>query len=358
MSLHFYPLRVAEIRKETADCVSLVFDIPDKWQTVFDYKQGQYLTIRTHIGQEEVRRSYSVCSSPLEKECRIAVKKVSGGLFSTFANEELRVGDTLDVMPPIGKFFVPLNPSHHKQYVAFAAGSGITPVLSILKTTLQTEPNSQFTLIYGNRTRHSMIFREEIEGLKNRYLQRFRFLPVLSRERTDVPLQQGRIDEEKCKEIFKKYLSPETTDVFFLCGPEGMIASVQSSLKEAGVPPARIHTEHFSSPGTAKVADKTFIREESVAKSRVTIKLDGISFDFDLEKNGQSVLDAALQKGADLPYACKGGVCCTCKAKLVQGEVSMDINYGLEPDELEQGFILSCQSHPVSDTVIIDFDQK
>lgn len=359
MSIHFEQLTVREVRRETNDCVSIAFEIPEQLKTLFQFIQGQYITLRTTIGGEEVRRSYSICSSPLENELRVAVKKVANGIFSTYANELLKAGDRLDVMPPIGKFFTPLKPEQKKNYVGFAAGSGITPLLSIIKTTLQTETESSFTLVYGNRNRHSIIFRETLEALKNKYMNRFRLIHILSREKTDAPLNAGRIDANKCLVLCDKTINLQQTDEFFLCGPEEMIFSVKNVLEQQGVASQKIHFELFTT--TKQQQKKISVQEEEMDKgprSKISVKLDGISFDFELSHNGDAILDAALKHGADLPYACKGGVCCTCRAKLVEGEVDMEVNYGLEPDEIKQGFILTCQSHPTSEKVVVDFDVK
>ena len=359
MSLHFHPLTVKQVRRETGECVSVAFFVPKELKETFSFIQGQYVTIRTIIHEEEVRRSYSICSSPLENELRIAIKKVTNGVFSTYANEELKKGDTIDVMPPIGKFFTELQPDQSKQYVGFAAGSGITPLLSIIKTTLQTELNSSFTVVYGNRNRHSIIFKEDLEALKNLYMNRFRVIYILSREKTDASINFGRIDGEKAITLFNKTIDITKIDSFFLCGPEEMIFSVKDTLLKLGVPNKKIHFELFT---TADIKKKLVVSDDSKVdfrhKSNITVKLDGIAFDFDLDFEGDAILDAALKKGADLPYACKGGVCCTCRAKLIEGEVDMDVNYGLEPEEIEQGFILTCQSHPRTEKVVVDFDQK
>jgi len=359
MSIHFEKLQVAEVRKETSDCVSIAFIVPRDLKEKFNYIQGQYITLRITINGEDVRRSYSLCSCPLDNELRVAVKKVAEGAFSTYANVFLKKGDTLDVMPAMGKFFTALKPELTKQYVGFASGSGITPLLSIIKTTLRTELKSSFTLVYGNRNRHSIIFKEELEGLKNRYMERFRVIYILSREKTDAAINFGRIDAEKCTALCNKTLDITTTDEFFLCGPENMIFSVKDQLEYLGVDKKKIHFELFTIPG--QKVSSIVNRESEVkteVKSKITVKLDGIAFDFDLGFDGDAILDAALKNGADLPYACKGGVCCTCRAKLVEGEVDMDVNYGLEQEEIEQGFILTCQSHPRTETVVVDFDIK
>ena len=360
MSIHFHKLAIKEINKETADCVSVLFDIPDDLKGTFQFKQGQSLTMRTFIDNEEIRRTYSICSTPLENKWRVAIKKVEGGLFSTLANFHLKEGDVLEVMPPVGKFYVDLDPANKKNYLAIAAGSGITPVISIIKTTLHTEPLSQFTLVYGNRSRSSIIFFEELEALKNKYIDRFNFINVLSRERTDTPVNFGRINQEKLIEL-SKLIEYSSTDDVFLCGPEEMIFSVKAFLEQKGVDSKKIHFELFTVPGEKQstVTRRQSMVEDVGPKSKITVKLDGRSFDFDLSLNSDiPILDAALKQGADLPFACKGGVCCTCKAKLIEGAVTMDVHWGLEEEEVEQGYILTCQSHPKSGRVIIDYDIK
>jgi ring-1,2-phenylacetyl-CoA epoxidase subunit PaaE len=361
VATHFRKLRVKDIRRETNDCVSISFEIPNELKEEFLFHHGQNITLRKYFSGEDLRRSYSICSSPLENELRIAVKKVESGKFSTHANEEIRVGDLVEVLPPTGKFFTRLDEANAKNYVAFVAGSGITPVISIIKTTLATEPASQFTLVYGNRDRHSIIFREELEGLKNQFMDRFTIIHILSRERTEAPINEGRIDLEKCKLLFQFLIDLKRTDEIFICGPEAMIFSLRSYLDENGFPKDKVHFELFTVPGQTPglpVKPKKIPETATKEKSQVTIKLDGISFDLRLEYHGDSILDAALKTGADLPFACKGGVCASCRAKLIEGKVEMDNNYALEKDELETGFILTCQSHPRSPSLTIDFDSK
>jgi len=361
MSIHFHKLPIKEIRKETPECVSIAFDIPDSLKETFQFTHGQNITLKRIIDGEEVRRSYSICSSPLDNELRVAVKKVEAGKFSTHANQQLREGDIIEVLPPTGKFNTSLHNTQAKNYIAFVAGSGITPVLSIIKTTLQTEPNSNFTLIYGNRNRNSIIFKEELEGLKNKYIDRFRIYHILSREKTDSPINYGRIDKEKC-EALTKLIDIKKGDEFFLCGPEAMIFSVKDFLEVNGIDKKNIHFELFTTSTEKKTtlyrddSLKTTVAEE--LKCNVTVKQDGISFNFDLPYNSQSILDAALEQGADVPYSCKGGMCCTCKAKLLEGEVEMDVNYTLEQEEIDAGFILTCQSHPRTEKVVVDYDVK
>lgn len=358
--IHFHRLPVKKVEKETDDCVSIEFAVPDELRDVFRFKQGQTLTIKKAINGQELRRNYSICSSPFDDKLKVAVKKVDGGLFSSFANDELKGGDVLDVLPPTGTFHTELKPANRKSYVAFAAGSGITPVLSIIKTTLLAEPQSRFTLVYGNRSKASIIFREELEALKDKFLSRFRLYHILSREKTDVALNYGRIDAAKLQTLFGKLIDAKACDEFFLCGPEAMIFCVKDFLEAEGVSSDKIHFELFTVPGQKgpAIGNRQLAMEESGSKARVSVKVDGISFDFELAYKSESILDAALKQGADLPYACKGGVCTTCKAKLLEGEVTMEVNWGLEPDEVAQGYVLTCQSHPVTEKVTVDFDAK
>lgn len=360
MSIHFEKIKVKQVRKETPECISVSFDIPEELKKDFFYKQGQHLTLRTFIDGLEIRRSYSLCSSPLENEWRVAIKQTDGGRFSSFANNNLKQGDILEIMPPMGNFYTEIDPAHQKNYVAIVAGSGITPAISIIKTVLAKEPKSTFTLIYGNRTRGSIIFKDELEALKNKYMQRFNLMHILSRELTDSPINHGRIDAEKCKEIFNSKIAPSNGDDFFLCGPEAMIFGLKDFLEKSGVNPKNIHFELFVNPGqeAAKNHQKTATKSIATPKSKITAKLDGIVFEYEADFENENILDAGLKEGIDLPYSCKGGVCCTCKAKLLEGEVKMDVHYGLEDEEVEDGFILTCQSHPVTNKVVVDFDIK
>lgn len=358
MAVHFHKLKVKEVKQETPGCVSISFDVPGDLKSDFLFEQGQNITIKKEIDGEELRRSYSICSAPFENELRVAVKQVEGGKFSNFANTLLQPGDELDILPPTGKFNTKLSRENKKQYLAFAAGSGITPVISIIKTTLQTEPESSFTLVFGNRGRSTIIFFEELEGLKNKYLNRFNFINILSREKTDAPINSGRIDPDKLSQL-RRLIDYKNTDEFFICGPEEMIFCVKDYLEAAGIDKKKIHFELFTTPGQKKaVSHKPLAVGQSGPQSKITVKLDGRSFDFDLGFNGENILDAALKQGADLPFACKGGVCCTCKAKLLEGEVEMEVNWGLEQEEVEQGYILTCQSHPKTEKVVVDFDIK
>ena len=367
MSIHFHSVHVKEIKHETADCISVEFEIPESLKESFQFNPGQSLTMRTTINGREVRRTYSLCSSPLDKEWKVAIKRMEGGLFSTFANQALKAGDAIELMEPVGKFYPKLNSSNKKNYLAFAAGSGITPVISIIKTTLHTEPNSFFSLVYGNRSRSSIIFFEELEGLKNKFLSRFNFINILSREKTDAPINFGRIDRVKLNEL-SPLIDYFHTDETFICGPEEMIFCVKDFLIERGISEKKIHFELFTTAGQKKkpvtsegilTGRKQKSGIESGPASKITVKLDGRSFDFALPLSSNTpILDAALQQGADLPFACKGGMCCTCKARLLEGEVEMDVHWGLEHEEIEKGYILTCQSHPKTEKVVVDFDIK
>jgi len=361
MSITFHTLTVKEVRRETPGAVSISFDIPPALEAQFRFVQGQNITIRKIVNGEEIRRNYSICSAPGEKDFRIAVKHIEGGLFSTFANTELKTGDQLEVMTPTGKFHVPLDPSSRRLYMAFAAGSGITPVISIIKATLQQETQSEFILVYGNRNRQQIIFREELESLKNRYLSRFQVIHILSREETDTELNTGRIDAEKCRMIDGKLVDLRAVDAFYLCGPEAMIFTVRDYLRQTGVASAKIHFELFHTAGDQRVGPSSAMHRTSTGNaehSTVSVKLDGVVSRFTLAYDGDSILQAALKQGIDLPFACKGGMCCTCRAKLEAGQVEMDRNYALEPDEVEAGFVLTCQSHPRTREVFVNFDNR
>lgn len=357
----FHPLKVQEVRRETEDTVSVAFDVPAEFVEEYKFKQGQYLTFKMEIDGEEVRRSYSICRSPLDNDLRVAIKKVNGGKFSTFANEHLKAGDVLETMTPMGRFNTVLDPANEKHYVAFAAGSGITPVMAHMRTILQTEPKSSFTLVYGNKSTSSIVFKEEIEDMKDEYMDRLTVYHVLSREQNEIPIFEGRIDEEKCDAFMKYFIDPETIDDVFICGPAPMIDAVRAKCTEAGLGRKQVHFELFASPQQLqqnKEAQETKAeRETSGFEAKVKIILDGVATEFTMDSEDDNILDAAMKHGADVPYACKGGVCATCRAKVDQGEVKMDINYGLEPDELERGFVLTCQAHPTSKEVVVNFDE-
>lgn len=349
----FYPLKIKNIQRETSDCVSLALDIPPQYQEDFKFYQGQYLTFKTVLNGEELRRSYSICSAPNDKSLRVAVKKVPNGQFSTYANEVLKEGDVLEVMPPMGHFYTPLSKEHEKTYIFWAAGSGITPIISNIKAILSTEPKSQCTLIYGNRKVSSIIFKEELEALKNQYLGRFQVFNILSREYSDSDLLQGRLDKAKIQAFTAKIPFLLRGDEYFACGPIEMVEALKEVLIAAEIEDNKIHTELFNAP------KQNFSSADikNAVESEAQIELDGRVFSVPIEK-GQNILDAAQAIGSDLPFACKGGVCCTCRAKLLEGEVEMMANYALTKEEVHQGFILTCQAIPKTDRVVVSFDIK
>ena len=356
---HFHKLRVADIRQETPQCVSIAFHIPDELKAAYQFEAGQYITIKKVFEGEEIRRSYSLCSSPSESDFRIAVKQVEAGKFSTYACNELKIGDTLDVMTPMGNFTAAGMSSNEQHLMAFAAGSGITPVLSLMKACLEGNTVSKFTLVYGNQNLHSIIFKEEIEALKNKYMGRLQVVHILSRERLETEVNNGRINTEKCIQLSSGLIDFNSINHFFMCGPEDMIMSVKAFLIEKQIDPKHIHFELFTTGVQTKREDWRSAHSEDEGKmSTITIKVDDRTYDIKVAYSGENILDAALRSGADLPYACKGGVCCTCRAKVMEGEVAMEVNYALEPDEVENGFVLTCQSHPKTERVFIDFDAR
>ncbi len=355
----FHKLTIKSIRRETADCVSLAFEVPAELRETFRYTPGQYLTLRREHEGEELRRSYSICSSPLDDEWRVAIKKVPAGRFSTLAVEDgLRPGDTLDVLPPQGHFSPTLHPTQARRYVLFAAGSGITPILSIAKTVLLTEPGSQVYLVYGNRGRNSIIFKEAIESLKNKFLNRLSVYHVLSREQGDSDLFFGRLDQQKATQFLQKIIPADRIDECFICGPEDMILGVKQALTEAGVAPAAIHFELFAT-NTSKANASPTPRPlgEDDQKSQVHLHLDGRAYRLDMSYYGDTVLDAALAAGIDAPYSCKNGMCSTCRARVTAGTAAMDVNYSLSETEVAKGYVLTCQARPTSAEVAVDFDQ-
>ncbi|MBI1223917.1 MAG: phenylacetate-CoA oxygenase/reductase subunit PaaK [Bacteroidetes bacterium] len=353
----FHRLKVRDIRLETLDCVSIRFEVPPTLKPEYEFLPGQHLTLKTDLEGKEVRRSYSICASPLEDELRVAVKQVVDGAFSSFAKETLKIGDELDVMTPMGNFTLETSPQNRKHYVAFAAGSGITPVISMLKSVMRNELTSHFTLFYGNRTTESIIFRDEIEDLKNEYLTRLSVHHVLSQEDLGADLFLGRIDVEKSRMFCTKLLDISDVDAFYLCGPEAMIFSVKDTLLDLGVDEKIVHFELFTTPGAAVASSKNWSPDPKLTASKITVTLDGNTFTYNHLHPTETILDAASKSVADLPFACKGGVCCTCKAKLLQGEVEMEVCYGLEKEEVEAGYILTCQAHPKTEEVVLSFDE-
>jgi ring-1,2-phenylacetyl-CoA epoxidase subunit PaaE len=351
----FYSIPVAEIHRETKDCVSISLAIPSDLHEQFQYKAGQYLTFRTHINGAEVRRSYSLSSAPSEHKWQVAIKKIPHGLFSTYANDTLKPGMLLDVMAPQGSFYA--EPSAQpKNYIAFAAGSGITPILSLIKMHLAAEPESTFTLFYQNRSVKSIVFKEELEQLKNVYFNRFELFHFLSQEQRAVELFNGRFSKDKLAVITQKLLDINTVAACYLCGPEAMIHLVREELEAAGLPKQHIHFELFTSGLTA--ADKERISkivEKKVEGTEVTIIDGGKEFHFVMGEDFDNLLDGAIAAGADLPYACKGGVCSTCRCQVIEGSVEMKLNYSIEAEDLAKNYVLSCQAVPTSQKVVVDF---
>jgi ring-1,2-phenylacetyl-CoA epoxidase subunit PaaE len=354
----FHRLRIADLKRETRDAVSIAFDVPAELRDLYAFEPGQYLTLRTRLEDEEVRRSYSICSGPGDGELRIAVKQVDGGAFSTWANTELRAGDELEVMTPTGRFGIAPAPGEARIHVGFAAGSGITPILSIARGVLAREPRSRFFLFYGNRTGGEMLFREQLEELKDRFLGRLSVFHVLSQEEQDIPILNGRLDGGKLRVLLRHMVPAGQVDHIFVCGPTGMSDEIEATLREMGVPEERVHVERFVSalggrprarvvPGAAEAEAAHRLADLIVDGNRRQVKV----------ADGEAILDAALRAGLDLPYACKGGMCSTCRAKVVEGTVEMAVNYSLEPWETKAGFVLTCQAHPTSERVVIDYDQ-
>jgi ring-1,2-phenylacetyl-CoA epoxidase subunit PaaE len=353
----FYPLTVAKVKHETRDAVSLTFAVPPELKSTFAYQQGQHLTLRAMIDGEDVRRSYSICSAVQDEQLRVAIKRTPGGLFSSWANEHLAPGATLDVMPPMGHFNVPLEPGSERHYLAFAAGSGITPILSIIKTTLQAEPKSRFTLVYGNRASSSVIFRDELTDLKDVYMGRLKLVYVMSREQQDIELFNGRITGEKCSAFLKHWIDIADIDIAFICGPEDMMHGVSKSLQEAGMAREQIRIELFAASIPKHEHTPRPVEAGARQQTEVTVIMDGSAASFTMDKDKESILDAGIRAGIDMRYSCKGGVCSTCRCKIVDGNVEMDVNYALEDYEVARGFVLSCQAFPITDKVVIDFDQ-
>lgn len=358
MKKQFHQLTVADIRPETRDTVSIAFDVPADLVNDFRFNPGQYLVLKKDINGEDVRRSYSICSGLYDNELRVAVKKVTDGLFSTYANEQLKVGESLEVMPPDGNFYIELDANHTANYLAVAAGSGITPILSIIKSTLEAEPKSTFTLVYGNRSTPNTIFREQLEDLKNTYLERLNLIFIFSREPQDIDLYNGHVDAEKCQTFFSRWIDLANTTAAFICGPQEMTEVVKQQLLDGGMSKENIHFELFAtSAPQQKMRERTTVKGTDNQTSQVTVVVDGRSQTIDLPRNTESILEAANKQGADLPFSCKAGVCSTCRAKVVEGEVEMDNNFALEDYEVAAGYVLSCQCYPLSDKVVLDYDQ-
>lgn len=355
----FHSLKVAGITQETADCVSVVFDVPESLQAEYKYIQGQYLTLKMNVGGEEIRRSYSLCSSPAtDKEIRVAVKKVCNGKGSTWINEKLKVGDSVEVMTPMGNFFSTLDANNKKHYVLFAGGSGITPMFSILKTVLAAEPHSRVTLIYGNRDEQSIIFRKQIDQVAADNSMRVKVIHVLENPPAGTDeLYRGILLPEKVRAIFDKHVGLSPGNEYFICGPGPMMENVKKVLADVKAPADRTHIEYFSAVIEAVAAAEKKSAPGGKVLSHVTVILDGEHRDFDLASDGLSVLDTAVQADMDVPFACKGAVCCTCKAKILEGKATMTMNYALSEQEVADGYILTCQAHPASERLVVSYDE-
>ncbi|MEJ8849221.1 1,2-phenylacetyl-CoA epoxidase subunit PaaE [Variovorax rhizosphaerae] len=361
MSVMFHPLRVRAIEPDTQEAVIVSFDVPPDLREVFGFTQGQYLTLRTDIDGQDLRRSYSICAGVDDGELRVGVRKVRGGVFSNWINEHLQPGHTVQVMAPQGRFFVPLDPASKRHHVGIAGGSGITPILSIMKTVLAREPKSRFTLIYGNRLLQSTMFKEEIEDLKNRYMTRLSLQMVFSDEHTDAPLNHGLMNREKISEFLKSVVPAGGIDHVFVCGPFQMNDEAEAALLDAGVPEERIHIERFgvALPSTGPVGAVVHEAKPGDAETaRIVIIRDGLQREISFTKNQPSILDAASAAGLEVPYSCTSGVCGTCRAKLIEGEVRMERNFALDKKEVASGFILTCQAHPLTERVVLSFDER
>ena len=358
----FFELTVASITPVTKEAVCVAFSIPEHLVERFSYKPGQYLTLNINLGGQDVRRSYSICSGVNDDTLEVAIKRVPGGLFSNFANDLLKVGDTVEVMPPQGRFCVRLQPERGKQYLFIAAGSGITPVISNLKSILESEPRSAVTLIYGNQRTPTIMFKERLSFLKNAYLDRLHWVNILSREDQGCELLNGRLNNAKGLALAQRLINVPTFDEYFICGPSGMPSEMSRWLRSHGVDAKSIHYELFaaSAEDAENKLAKQRVRTENLAGrfSDVTIMHDGRSHEFTMAADGENLLDSGIGQGLDLPHSCKSGVCSTCRCRLLEGQVEMDIMHGLEPEEIEAGFVLACPAHPISDLVVLDFDQK
>lgn len=354
----FFPLKVVKVQAETPDAASVWLEVPPALKKKFVFTPGQYLPCKALIGGEEVRKSYSICSLPEDPYLVIAVKHVYEGRFSTYVNKILDTGHTLDVMPPEGKFTLPEKLPESPVVLFFAAGSGITPVISLIRHFLTQYPKGQAKLFYNNKTSDSIIFRDQLESLKNLHMDRFSLYHLLTREMSASDLLTGRLDADKCKAFAEHLYDIKEISAAFICGPEGMILNLKEGLKELGLPEENIRFELFGTAPVHAFTEKKVVEIEAGDDrvSKVTFRVDGHESDLQVRYHGQAVLDAALNSGIDLPYSCKGGVCSTCKALVVEGKVHMDIHYGLEADEIDAGYVLTCQSHPRTERLILDYD--
>lgn len=354
--MEFYPLKIIDIEPNTPDCILVTLGIPDSLEQIFKYQAGQYLTMKIEVDGKDIIRHYSICASPLDNSWRVGIKRIAGGKFSSVAHDQWETGDEIMVSPPTGKFCIPENPDESNNYIAYAAGSGITPTISIISTLLRGQPKANVKLFYVNKTSGSIILKEELEALKNQFMNRLEIFYFLTSESRSVSFLNGRITPEKLDVIFKILADINHTHHHFICGPEAMLLMVRAYLLEHGVSKEQIHFELFHSEGTSKQEVKIIAKEYEGEVSKITLIEGGKSFKYVLPSGSNNILDGALALSADLPFACKGGVCCTCRAKLIEGEVKMMVHYGLEDDEIEAGYILTCQAIPVSEKILIDYD--
>ncbi|RIK87132.1 MAG: phenylacetic acid degradation protein [Hyphomicrobiales bacterium] len=355
----FHPLEITDVRRETRDAIVVTLKPREEDREAFRFTQGQYLTFRHRFDDAELRRSYSICAGLDDGALRVGIKRVDGGAFSTWANENLRPGDLIEAMPPMGNFHLPLEPEAAREYLGFAGGSGITPILSIIRTTLAREPKSRFTLVYANRQVGSIMFREELEDLKNEHLGRLSIIHILDSEGQEIDLFSGQIDRAKCDALFCHWIDLPSVDAAFICGPEPMMLVIAEALRAHGVADERIKFELFASsqPGRLPQKPRRNGAADAAATCEASVTLDGVTRTFSFPKQGQSVLEAALAHSLDAPFACTAGVCSTCRAKVLEGEVEMLVNHALEDYEVEQGYVLTCQCYPVSDRIAVSYDQ-
>jgi ring-1,2-phenylacetyl-CoA epoxidase subunit PaaE len=361
MSALFHPLRVRAVTPDTQEAVIVTFDVPEDLRPVFGFTQGQYLTLRKEIDGQDLRRSYSICAGVDDGELRVGVRKVRGGVFSNWINEHLKPGDTVNVMAPQGRFFVPIEPQAQRHHLGIAGGSGITPILSIMKTVLAREPASRFSLVYGNRSLKSTMFKEEIEDLKDRYMTRLALHHVFSDEHTDAPINRGLMDRAKIAEFLGALVPADTIDHAYICGPFQMNDEAEAALLAAGVPEDRIHIERFGIALPAAGAVGAVVHEarpEDAEKARVVIIRDGLQREISFTRDQPSILDAASAAGLEVPYSCTSGVCGTCRARLLEGQVRMERNFALDKGEVAAGFVLTCQAHPTTERVVLSFDER
>lgn len=357
MSTLFYPLTVRSVQPDTAEAAIVNLEVPDNLREQFAFTQGQYLTLRAEVDGQDLRRSYSICSGVDDGQLRVGVRRVDGGAFSNWVHAQLKAGDQIQVMPPQGRFFIPVEPAAQRQYLAIAGGSGITPILSIIKTVLAREPGSCVTLLYGNRSLQSTMFKEELDDLKNRYLTRLVLHHVFSREETEAPLNMGRMNQAKVTQLLQAVVPVQALDAVFVCGPYQMNDEVEAALLAAGVPQERIHIERFGVlPSTGGRAPARHVQE--VQAAQITLIRDGLTRSFPFKSAHGNLLQAAEAAGLEVPYSCTSGVCGACRAKCLEGEVAMERNFALSAQEVAQGFVLTCQCHPLSSHVVLSFDER